>query len=169
MQFNVSLLLREPVGATRRYGLEAEAPIHRGRVVLTRTPGGVLVQADAEVVLEAACSRCLAPFGYGARITFDEIYYQQVDVATGARLERPEEEPEAFLIGLHHTIDITEAVRQYSEMAAAMQPLCRPDCPGICPICGQDLGIATCRCDRSAADPRWAALAALKTSEWVRS
>ena len=79
------------------------------------------------------------------------------------RMPEPED-GEAFRIGLDNTIDISEAVRQYSEVAAEMQPLCRPDCPGICPVCGQDLTIGDCSCDRTPVDPRWAALAALKRS-----
>lgn len=159
--FNVSQLVREPVGATRQFALGAEAPVHRGRVALTHTPGGVLVQAEVEVVLEAVCSRCLVPFGYSVPLAFEEIYHQQLDVETGARLAAPED-PESFLVSADHMIDITEAVRQYGEVAVAMQPLCRPDCPGICPVCGQDLSIGACECDRSFVDPRWAALARLK-------
>ena len=161
MHFNVSQLLREPVGGSRKYLLEAEPPVHRGRVEFIRTPDGVLVRAEADVVLEAECSRCLSAFGYPAHIHFEEVFLQQVDVTTSARLELPEDH-DLFLIDTNHTIDIREAVRQYSETAAAMQPLCRPDCPGLCTVCGQDLNIATCNCDRTPSDPRWAALAALK-------
>lgn len=163
MLFNVATLLREPVGSDRRYVLDPEPPVHRGTVQLIRTPDGVLVRCEADVLLEDTCSRCLCLFGYPAHISFEEVYAQQVEVATGTHLPPPDD-PEAFLIALNHTIDITEAVRQYSEMAAAMQPLCRPDCPGICPECGQDLSIAACRCDRGPIDSRWAALAALKRS-----
>lgn len=165
MQFNVSQLLREPVGATREYTLTPEPPVHRGTVEMIRTPDGVLVRAEADVLIEAVCSRCLTPFAYPAHISFEEIFYQQVDVVTGRRLENDGAEPESFLIDANHTIDITEAVRQYSEMAAAMQPLCRSDCPGICPVCGQDLTIASCDCDRTPLDPRWGALAALMRSD----
>jgi uncharacterized protein len=91
---------------------------------------------------------------------FDEIFVQQFDLS-GGRLPAPED-PESFLIDDHHTIDITEAVRQYSETAAAMQPLCRPECPGICPHCGQDLSLGGCDCDRRLVDPRWEALASLR-------
>ncbi|MBA4180932.1 MAG: hypothetical protein C0506_10125 [Anaerolinea sp.] len=161
MLFNVATLLREPAGSGRDYVLQPDPPVHRGTVQLIRTPGGVLVLCEADVLLEATCSRCLAPFAYPAHIMFEEVFAQQVEVATGSHLPPPED-PEAFLIALNHTIDITEAVRQYSEMAAVMQPLCRPDCPGICPECGQDLSIAACRCERRPIDSRWAALAALK-------
>jgi uncharacterized protein len=162
MIFNVSQLIREETGASRRYPLEPEAPVRRGRVELIRTPGGVLVRCHADVLLEAQCSRCLAPFCYPESIDFEEVYVQQTDPVSGRQI--PLEDPDAFLISQSHTIDITEAVRQYTEMAAEMQPLCRPDCPGICPICGKDLSIATCQCDRTPIDPRWAALVALKRS-----
>ena len=164
MLFNVAGLLRENVGATRHFTLDGDPPVHHGRVDMTRTPNGVLVHVEAEVFIEDRCSRCLAAFGYPAHIAFDEIYAQQVDLQTGARLAQPDD-PESFRIALDHTIDITEAVRQYTEMAAAMQPLCRPDCPGICATCGQDLSIATCACDRTPVDSRWAALAALKRTD----
>ncbi len=163
MLFNVSQLLREPVGSTRQYELEPQPPVHSGTVELIRTPDGVLVRLDADVMLEADCSRCLVPFGYSKHISFEEIYHQQFDVLSGAKLPPPDE-PEPFLINTNHTIDTTEAVRQYSEMAAEMQPLCRQDCPGFCPECGQDLTITNCRCDRAPVDHRWAALAALKHS-----
>jgi uncharacterized protein len=161
MQFNVSQLLREPVGSSRRFSLLPQNPVLRGCVELIRTPGGVLVLAEAGVELQAQCSRCLATFGYTTDIAFEEVYLQQVDVHTGVRLN-VQREPEDFLIDAHHTIDISEAVRQYTETAAAMQPLCRPDCPGICAECGMDLSMGNCGCGHGLADGRWSVLAALK-------
>ncbi len=161
MQFHVALLLREEIGASRRFALEPEPPVLRGSVALIRVPGGVLARVEADVWLEDKCSRCLTPLAYPEHLDFEEVFVQQVDVATGARLA-PADDPEAFVIELNHTIDITEAVRQYTEMAAAMQPLCRPDCPGFCPQCGEDLSLNVCACDRTPMDSRWAVLAALK-------
>jgi uncharacterized protein len=161
MQFNVSVLLREPVGSTRHFTLDADPPVQTGTVELLRTPGGVLVRCEAALLLSAECSRCLKTFTYPEKIAFEEVFAQQVDPVSGAKLEA-DADPEAFLIDESHTIDITEAVRQYSDVAAAMQPLCRPDCPGLCPECGQDLNIGRCACDRTPVDSRWEALAALK-------
>jgi uncharacterized protein len=163
MIFHVAGLLREPVGSARRFAVPADGALHGGEVEFIRLPGGVLVRFAGEVTLEAECSRCLSLFAYVSPVTFEEIFVQQVDVATGARIAQEiESDPDAFRIGLDHTIDITEAVRQYGEMAAAMQPLCRPECPGLCPQCGQDLTAGTCTCERVTADSRWAALADLK-------
>ncbi|WP_322795350.1 DUF177 domain-containing protein [Tepidiforma sp.] len=163
MRYNVAGLLKEEVGASRRYAIEPEEPIHRGRIELIRVPRGILVRCDAEVLIEAQCSRCLVPFAYPQELVFEEIYRQQVDLVDGRRIEPIEgEDEDQFLIGLENEIDISEAVRQYTEMAAAMQPLCRPDCPGLCPECGMDLSIESCQCERTPIDPRWAKLFALQ-------
>lgn len=161
MLYNVSQLLRSPVGETRHYAIEHQEPVHRGSATLTRVPGGVLVAVSADVIIDSVCSRCLAPFGYPAHIDFEEIFVQQIDPVTGARIESDDNE-DAFRISENHLIDIREAVRQYIEMASAMQPLCAPDCPGICPDCGQDLALGPCRCEGQGIDTRWSALAALK-------
>ncbi len=162
MQFNVSQLLREHVGATRAYELAGDPPVHRGSVRMLRTPEGVLVSVEADVLLEADCSRCVAPFAYPVHLEFDEMFFPQVDLVTGEHLA-PRGEEEGFAIDERHTIDITEAVRQYSEVAAELQPLCRADCPGLCPVCGKDLSLESCACERERTDPRWSALAGLKS------
>lgn len=161
VRFNVASLLQEPVGSRRRYVLDPEEPVHRGVAELVRTPGSILVRASATVTVDAACSRCLAPFSYPLDLAFEEVFHQQVDLASGKRLSPPDD-LDAFLISTQNVIDITEAVRQYSETAAVIQPLCRADCPGLCPQCGVDLNLNQCDCVREPADPRWAALAALK-------
>lgn len=163
MLFHVAGLLREPVGSSRHFELEAEASLRSGSVDLVRLPGSVLVQFRGDVGIEAECSRCLCRFAYVATVGFEEVFLQQIDIVSGSRLEpKDDEDIDAFRIAEDHTIDITEAVRQYTEMAAAMQPLCRPECPGLCAQCGQDLTVGTCTCERTMADSRWAALADLK-------
>ena len=144
-------------------------PFITGSVEMVHLPGAILVRFKGDVSIEAQCSRCLTDFGYQTPIEFEELFLQQVDVGSGARIEPAlGEDPEAFRIGLDHTIDITEAVRQYTEVAAAMQPLCRPECPGLCSQCGQDLTVGACACDRALADSRWAALGGPEVvSEWV--
>jgi uncharacterized protein len=167
MRFNVAGLLKAEVGARRRHVMEPEAPVRRGTVAIVRVPRGVLVQCEAEVLIEAQCSRCLVTFAYPETVVFEEFYRQQVDLADGRRVERLEgEDEETFLIGLDNEIDTSEAVRQYTEMAAEMQPLCRPDCPGLCPECGTDLSMDNCQCENAATDPRWASLRTLQLRKY---
>lgn len=91
------------------------------------------------------------PSGIPNRLHLRELF-QQVDVVTGARTPSERAEPDSFFIRIDHIIDITEAVRQYIEVTAEMQPLCRPDCPALCPECSRTFGMDACTCDRTPID-----------------
>ena len=166
-EFSVSRLLQEPVGATRTHDIRPHDWVLGGIVELVRIPRGVLVRARLRRLTETECARCLEVVELQTGVEFDDVFHQQVEVVSGSRLEDEGEErdPDSFLISMDHRIDITEAVRQYSLMAATMQPLCRPDCPGLCSECGQDLRERECGCNRDPVDPRWAALAGLKPEQ----
>jgi len=40
--------------------------------------------------------------------------------------------------------------------------LCRPDCPGLCPVCGRDVSVEPCDCDATLVDERWSVLDQLR-------
>lgn len=48
--------------------------------------------------------------------------------------------------------DLTENLREDILLALPQNPLCKKDCRGLCPVCGQDLNEATCSCAKQAAD-----------------
>ncbi len=165
MQINVSQLLQEPVGAVRDYEVNEAADITgdgqqnniRGECRLLRTPRSVLVKCALNTEVELGCSRCLGRFGHPLKIKFEEEYFPTVDIGSGAPLPPPEEASN-FTIDEHHTLDTNEAVRQYALLAVPMKPLCRPDCAGLCPRCGQNLNLGPCNCPAADIDPRWSAL-----------
>jgi uncharacterized protein len=167
MLFNVSGLIQEGIGATREYDVEGalEAPGEepepvRGHVKMLRTKSGVLVTAHFSLNEPEVCSRCLKPLMEAVNIDFEEEFQATVDVQTGRPVdERPDRD--AFLIDSNHMLDLTEAVRQYRDASLAMQPLCRPDCKGLCPRCGRDLNEGDCDCSGTAVDSRLARLASL--------
>lgn len=173
MRFHVAQLLKEGIGATRTYELhEADAEVAddgsrglvEGSVTLLRTKSSILVRATLRLRCPDACSRCLVPVEVPLELHIEEEYLPTVDVLTGAVSPRPDE-PGAFLIDDHHVLDLAEAVRQYRVLASPMQPLCRPDCAGLCPVCGQNLNESPCACRRDEYDPRWGALASLAQAE----
>jgi uncharacterized protein len=59
-------------------------------------------------------------------------------------------------------IDFTLPVREAVLLAVPDAPLCRPECPGLCPQCGADRATTTCSCVSETRDERWAALDALR-------
>jgi uncharacterized protein len=163
MRFNVSGLLQEGVGATRQYEIDdmlrvegREAERVAGTIEMLRTKMGILVRAHLRLVEPEACSRCLKALEETVRIDFEEEFQPTVDPRSGGRIE--DRDPDAFLIDENHTLDLTEALRQYREISLEMAPLCQPECKGLCPNCGKDLNFGDCGCDRGAVDARWAGL-----------
>ncbi len=138
-RFNVSQLLQEPTGAFREYQLDdAQLPIDAelrmqpvvGDVRLTRTPLGVLADADVQGNVELECSRCLTSFQQPIRLEFSEEFHQTVNVLTGARLPLPAE-PDTYLIDETHKLDLAEPMREYALLELPPAPRCRPDCRGL--------------------------------------
>ena len=168
MLFNVSALLREPVGSTRAFRARderARVPAESydrtasGAVEMLRSTRGVLVRAQLTVHPRAECARCLASFEQELTLEFEEEFVVERDPETGAAVEGIT--PDDFRIDDRQHLDLSEALRQYEQSAFPLRPICRPDCAGLCPTCGQDLNRQSCGCERDQADSRWSGLATL--------
>jgi uncharacterized protein len=166
MFWNVSGLLKSSVGDVREYietedvstiGDEAQAvePL-TGRVRLTRTNQGILVDANLHTRVRLACSRCLEDTEEDIDIAFSEEFLSTVDVNTGA--PTPVDDPDAFTIDKTQTLDLSEATRQYGLVEISLYPLCRPDCAGLCPMCGRNRNEGECNCETESGDARLAKL-----------
>lgn len=94
------------------------------------------------------CDRCLAPCQEEQEHPFSEEFRRTGEMAD-------DEEANRFDGDL---IDITELVRDTVLAAQPLSKLCKPDCKGLCPVCGADLNQGDCGCDRFVPDPRMAAL-----------
>ena len=173
MRFHVAELLKKPIGATSSHEVhEADAVVTddgsrglvEGNLSLLRTKSGILAQATLRFHQPNVCSRCLTPLEVPLELHVEEEYQPTVDILTGAARPRPED-PSIFLIDGHHILDLTDAFHQYRVLAAPMQPLCRSNCAGLCPICGQNLNDTSCACPHDKYDPRWSALAKLAQSD----
>ena len=61
----------------------------------------------------------------------------------------------------HSGLLLEDVVREQVLLSLPSRSLCKADCKGLCPRCGQNLNTASCSCDQAPADPRWNALAGL--------
>lgn len=166
MYFNVSQLLKETSGSAREYEVDDELPALGdwpsqrvvGKVRMLRTDRGIWVSASLDSRAVCTCSRCLVEHEQPIHMDFEEEYFPVIDIATGSRLELPDDCEEGCSIDHNHILDISEAVRQYSMLTLPMKPVCREDCAGLCATCGADLNTTTCACDKTPRDRRWGAL-----------
>ena len=58
-------------------------------------------------------------------------------------------------------LDLEPLLRDAVVLALPFQPVCRPDCPGLCPQCGARLADEPDHQHEQAIDPRWAGLEGL--------
>ena len=168
MKYNVSQLLKEPIGSERVFTIaEGDSdqtlnPVQNavGPVKLVRTHQGIWTQAWLTVLIDQDCSRCLADSSHSLELEIDEEYLPEIDVKTGHRVTLPADW-EGFCISADHTLDLAEAIRQSALSILPLKPLCKPDCIGICDRCGLDRNLHECYCYSENIDPRWAALRSL--------
>jgi uncharacterized protein len=168
MDMNVSQLLRDPIGSTRAYHIDEVVDITgdgnnqkiQGDCHLLRTQRSIFVKCALKTEVELTCSRCLCNYRHPLKIKFEEEFFPTLDAENGTPLPPPEDAG-AFTIDEQHTLDLTEAVLQYSLLAIPMKALCKKDCAGLCPTCGKNLNQGKCHCPTADTDPRWSKLAEL--------
>lgn len=164
-------LLSELPGATRRVEVDAvkialdddlmlATPIS-GSVQIARTNRGVLVDAGIRTSLAEDCSRCLRAVETPLAITIREEVLPSIDLATGQPVDAAVE-PEVARLSNHHELDLEALFREAISLAEPIAPLCEPDCPGLCVVCGERLGPGHVDHGAAEVDPRLAALQAFR-------
>jgi uncharacterized protein len=136
----VSDLLREP-GRRRRVDLEAPVdwslelsrvdaatPLRAG-LVLEGILGGVLLRGRVSVMVRHSCRRCLVEWT-------EPLVVEVLEVLAG------DADAEYRLHG--DEADLEPPLRDAVLLAMPLRPLCRPECRGLCAVCGVDLNTGSC-------------------------
>jgi uncharacterized protein len=129
--------------------------------LVTGAIGEIRVKGRVSVLMEADCDRCLEPARFPVDSDF-ELYYRPVtgsdsrDIAAHEFEIGDSESEMGFYEG--DGIELNDALREYILLVLPMQRVCRQDCKGICPSCGQNRNQKDCGCHAEATDDRWASL-----------
>jgi uncharacterized protein len=107
---------------------------------------GILVSGTVQATLSMRCARCLKEFEQVCGVDVHELFVVEPDPDTDDYPLDPE--------GL---VDLDQMVRDAIGIELPFSPLCRPDCQGLCPVCGGDRNAGECP-GHVEVDPRWAAL-----------
>ena len=117
--------------------------------------------SSAVAPLAGECSRCLDPLTDEVTVSFQELYRYLPDPG-----EDESDDEERFLDG--DFLDLEPAFRDAVVLALPLSPLCREDCPGLCPDCGAKLAdVGPDHGHGDKVDPRWGALAKLDIANEV--
>jgi len=120
---------------------------------------GVLVSGDVRASAVGECGRCLDEITVEVQVELTELYAYP-DRARVAEEDGVEEDEVRELDG--DLVDVEPAIRDALVPALPFQPLCSPDCPGLCVECGARLADDPDHA-HEIRDPRWAALGDLST------
>jgi DUF177 domain-containing protein len=134
-------LIRVPEGAELALTLRLES-----------VSEGVLVSASVEAPLSGECGRCLRDIDEMLAVSFQELYAYEHSTTD----ETADEDEVGRMQG--DLIDLEPALRDAVVLALPANPLCRPDCRGLCPECGMPWDDLPADHSHRQSDPRWAAL-----------
>jgi len=163
---NVAVLRRTPgrrrheVRSGRLPGLEVTGsrvpPAAESTVdaVVEAVHSGVVVTATVDARWEGECRRCLGTVTGPVHAEVRELY------------EPTSDGEETY--PLHgDVLDLSPLVRDAVLLELPLAPLCRPDCLGLCAVCGANRNEGDCGHSETPPDPRWAALGELSVSPEV--
>jgi uncharacterized protein len=118
---------------------------------ISRANTGTVFKLSFTVRLYGPCYRCLDDAVLELPISVREYQAESPD---DEQLTTP------YIHGAN--LDISSWARDAVALALPEKILCRPDCAGLCPMCGKNLNDEPHAHEEQASDPRWAALEALR-------
>jgi len=127
-----------------------EGPLSLG-LDLDRRGEEIWIRGRIHVVVLQQCSRCLVDFSQILALDF-EVFCAKVQ---NPRVEsHPALDEEDGGVHTHdgRVLSIDGEIREAVILGLPMRPLCREDCAGLCPRCGEDRNVGPCRCARAPAE-----------------
>lgn len=160
-------------GSMREVHRTVQAPPDFGTDVLAIPPGdpmeldvrlesvheGILVTGTVTATATGACVRCLDDIGLPVDAGFQELFVWPDRARHHQEVAAEQDEDELRIED--ERIDLDPVLRDAVLPALPFQPVCREDCPGLCPQCGARLEDDPDH-QHDVLDPRWAALEALR-------
>ncbi len=121
-------------------------------LAITRASTGMVFQLAFTSRLHGPCYRCLDDAALEVPIAAREYQATNPDGADELRTQYVEDDK----------LDLAAWARDTVALALPDKILCRPDCAGLCPICGKDLNDEPHTHEDAPTDSRWAALESLR-------
>ena len=112
---------------------------------ISREDETFFVDGTIKATLLLPCNRCAEEFTY----TIDTLFHCHEEPMSHATTDSDQSLRKRDMDIDHYAgeeIEINNLIREQVLLAVPMHPLCKPDCLGLCPKCGQNLNIKKCNC-----------------------
>lgn len=133
----------------------------RIKLHLEKNKEQVLVEGELSALLGLTCSRCLKGYPFPVKENFFASFIPQ-----GASSLQEEQELGAQELNINYysgeALDLTEILRDQLLLSIPMTSHCQEECRGLCPFCGHDLNLGSCKCSRGTKTSPFEALKKLK-------
>ena len=157
LRLNLGFLVSASIGTSRDFTFEADEIRldedmdlfnFSGAIRVTRTPQGLITQGNFNGSLPLGCVRCLSDFEQFLVWEFTELFAFTHENMTESGLLMPE----------NGYVDFLPILREYAMLEIPISPICKPDCKGLCPTCGENLNEVDCGHRETNEDSPFAAL-----------
>lgn len=140
---NLGFLVAQDIGESHDFPLEFEKvkfnedfslTDFNGILTVSRTPQGLLAYGNFEGKLTLECVRCLKDYNHLLEWEITELY--------AFNRENVEEDDQIFPHNAR--VDLREIMSDEAQLKIPINPICKPNCQGLCQICGADLNLGDC-------------------------
>lgn len=137
-------------------GLEGDfhfdSPV-KGSFHISKSRDVVFLDFDISGTLKMSCSRCLVEFECALEDSNRLTLFPCAEESEGETALDEEAIERAF----YHDerLDLDEILKEQVALLIPFNPLCRDDCKGLCPECGQDLNNGDCNCSERGTNERF--------------
>jgi uncharacterized protein len=157
LRVNVGFIVNQAIGYSRDFSFEIpelsfsdELSVQnlRGNIAVSRTTEGLLIQVKGQAQTGVECVYCLDSFRQILKLDFVEIYTFPAHAVEDTELILPDD----------LQINLSPLIGEYLQLDIPIGPVCKPDCKGLCPICGENLNYSSCNHSDEPVDPRLSVL-----------
>jgi uncharacterized protein len=126
-----------------------------GKIVVSRTTEGLLVQVKGQTKTALECVYCLDKYDRKLELDFIEMFSFPSHALEDTELILPDD----------FQINLSPLIREYLYLDIPINPVCQPSCKGLCPVCGENLNETDCQHDENTIDDRLSILKTLLTED----
>jgi uncharacterized protein len=143
LRLNLGFLINATIGTSRdfifdyetmRLGDDLTLRDFNGTARFSRTPQGFLLQGEFQAETDLECVRCLEMSTQLLKWSVTDFYAFDKRNITESGLLVPED----------GQIDLEPLLREYALLEFPISPVCKADCKGLCPVCGENLNKTDC-------------------------